>query len=499
MNILAGTALILATLCSIRADATSNHFIEAGDVVNIREKIETASGRKWKNILGFGGYSASGYEDPETVARTWRSILESVPKSERRRTLILTGGTESGVGAVADLAASMGFPVAGLASERAAQEKIHPKVQNMFFVRDPGWGGNIKGSARLQPASHALALAVDQLHVVGGGEVSAMEYVLTNLSGKKVSFTPADMKHDYARQKNLNPAGAAYDIIVPERLQTARLIHESWRAPLKNQDGTYKPVIREVVENGKTVRVDIANFDFDRLPKYYQDLNIESARVFLDAIEDSSRQGPFDLNRIVMAVHRNYLERTRGLKGAVLEEAVQKISPADRAKTTLIVEGAIEYKDRHSETNRATFELAEAMHEKWRSSRKKDPVTGRFEPRFKIYDGQSIDIANLDFRDLPRTEQYRNLVVARASIQQLEIMGIKSVANLDQADPQNLTKIYQAVHEAYNSVNGVAAIGAFDSLPAPHQAFVRDTVSFAITNASVSCSRNFTKVSSPKP
>jgi hypothetical protein len=610
---------------------TENHFVQTRDVPNIRTLIETSTRVRWKSVIGFAGYSDSGYESPQAAEKVWEQILSRVPGADRAKTLVLTGGTASGVGQVAELATRMGFSVGGLASENALTEAISPQIKHMFFIKDKAWGGTVEGSAKLHPTSHALALVVDQLHVVGGGEVAAMEYVSAKLLGKEVSFTPADMNHSYAKNRNVAPEGAAYDIIVPERTQTAKLMHDMWRDEFRRADGTYTPAPRTVVEAGVEKTVDLANLEFEQLPQFYKDLNLQSAEISIAAIQNSQRGNRVNLEEVGRDVHRAYLKRVYGLRGKELESRVGNMSADDRAKVTVLVRVAVaererlliettkagdllalerrqvaelvhekwreglrradgtyvpaprtvvvggikrtvdiaampfdqlpqffkdlnlqtadtvlqaltvaqsrgsvdvdsvvklvhrnylisrkglngpelevemakfllpeasaerekagrlvratlEFRERHSVKNQVIFGIADRMHENWRSKRSLDSSTGQREPRFKQFGRARVDIANLSFSELPLEEQYRNLIVAKATFEQLELENVRApqaLTGLREQRPEALRRIYQSVHDAYLSVNGLDSKTPFEKLPRAGRTSIESMVSIA--------------------
>ena len=69
---------------------------------------------------------------------------------------------------------------------------------------------------------------------------------------------------------------------VSRRRRTAAALHEIWRAPRKQLDGSFEPRLKEV----DGVTIDIANLKFEALPAIYQESNLSAARTACGSIED---------------------------------------------------------------------------------------------------------------------------------------------------------------------------------------------------------------------
>lgn len=105
-----------------------------------------------KSVLTFGGYSASGYEDPQAMlVRAERELAARRPAD----TLVNIGATAVGIGAVYDVAKRLGFTTMGIVSSLAREEKVELSrcVDLVFYVPDSSWGGRLPQGDRLGPSS----------------------------------------------------------------------------------------------------------------------------------------------------------------------------------------------------------------------------------------------------------------------------------------------------------------------------------------------------------
>lgn len=175
-----------------------------------------------KTVLTFGGYSASGYEDPQAMMA--RAELELAARRPAD-TLVNIGATAVGIGAVYDLAKRMGFTTMGIVSSRARDEKVELSrcVDLVFYVPDPSWGGRLRHSERLSPTSEAIVLVSGTYIAIGGGEIARDELLAMRQAGRTTVFVPADTNHKLAleqarkahRPKPTDFRGAAHAAFMP--------------------------------------------------------------------------------------------------------------------------------------------------------------------------------------------------------------------------------------------------------------------------------------------
>lgn len=156
--------------------------------------------RQGKTVLTFTGYSGAGYQDPEGMLAAARKVLE---RHDPRTTIVNIGATLEGIGAVYELARSLGFQTTGIVSTQAQEHgvAISPFVQQVVYIPDETWGGLVPGTDRLSPTSQAMVDMSDVLVGIGGGEVSRDELAVARRAGKPVEFIPADMDHAKAVAK----------------------------------------------------------------------------------------------------------------------------------------------------------------------------------------------------------------------------------------------------------------------------------------------------------
>ncbi len=171
-------------------------LIREGDVATIARYVKETG----RSVLTFVGYSGAGYEDPAALMREAGRILD---RHDPARTLINSGGTAEGIGAVYELAKAKGFETLGIVSSLARQEKVplSPCVDTVYFVPDTTWGGELPQGKGLSPTSIAMVRNSAALVGIGGGEIARDELLAARRAGKPVTFIPADMNHQLAREK----------------------------------------------------------------------------------------------------------------------------------------------------------------------------------------------------------------------------------------------------------------------------------------------------------
>jgi hypothetical protein len=185
------------------------------------ESIEAFIHGKQMKVLTFAGYSGAQYENAEAMLEQASLVLD---RQDPTKTLINIGATEVGIGAVYELAKRKGFTTMGIASTRARDERVPLSkcVDYVFYVKDAYWGRKIPGTAHLSPTSAALVQCSTSCVAIGGGEATRDEMLAARQAGKPVTFVPADMNHQIARekaQKNGRPEptdfrGAAHGALV---------------------------------------------------------------------------------------------------------------------------------------------------------------------------------------------------------------------------------------------------------------------------------------------
>jgi hypothetical protein len=153
-----------------------------------------------RTVLTFAGYSGAQYEDPEALRAHASRVLDG---QDPATTLINSGATAEGIGAVYALAKHKGFTTMGIVSTLARDERValSPCVDYVFFVPDRTWGGQVPGTQHLSPTSAAIVESSTSFVAIGGGDVTRDEMLAARQAGKPVTFIPADMHHQIAREK----------------------------------------------------------------------------------------------------------------------------------------------------------------------------------------------------------------------------------------------------------------------------------------------------------
>ena len=151
-------------------------------------------------VLTFGGYSGAQYEAPEALLEHASHVLD---RHDSARTLINIGATAEGIGAVYEIAKKKGFTTMGIVSTLAREERVALSkcVDYVFFVKDRTWGGQVPGTNHLSPTSAAIVESGTSFVAIGGGDVTRDEMLAARQAGRPVTFIPADMNHEIAREK----------------------------------------------------------------------------------------------------------------------------------------------------------------------------------------------------------------------------------------------------------------------------------------------------------
>src|SRR5574341_813922 len=159
-----------------------------------------------KMVLTFYGYSGMGYEDEDAMLGTAREVLSQY---RPEKTLVLSGATEVGIGAIYPLAKTLGFETAGIVTmeEAADPADISIFVDHICFIKDNQHGGRLPNSNELSPTSRAMVDSSDILVAMGGNDISREELIEGRKLGKPVQYFPADGNHErairHAKRKGL--------------------------------------------------------------------------------------------------------------------------------------------------------------------------------------------------------------------------------------------------------------------------------------------------------
>jgi hypothetical protein len=91
----------------------------------------------------------------------------------------------------------------GIVSTLAREERVALSkcVDYVCFVKDRTWGGQVPGTNHLSPTSAAIVESGTSFVAIGGGDVTRDEMLAARQAGRPVTFIPADMNHEIAREK----------------------------------------------------------------------------------------------------------------------------------------------------------------------------------------------------------------------------------------------------------------------------------------------------------
>ena len=153
-----------------------------------------------KTVLTFVGYSGSGYEHKAAMLATAADVLADYDPAT---TVVNSGATAAGIGAIYPLALHKGFQTTGIVSTQAQVHgvSLSPDVQQVFYIEDSTWGGFVGNSEQLSPTSAAVIAVSDIMIGIGGGEIVRDELLAARQAGKRVKFFSADMNHRRALTK----------------------------------------------------------------------------------------------------------------------------------------------------------------------------------------------------------------------------------------------------------------------------------------------------------
>ena len=157
---------------------------------------------KRMTVLTFLGYSGAEYEDG---ARMIDQATRVIDQFDPGTTIVNTGATAEGIGAIYEVAKRKGYQTSGIVSTQAKENNVALSscVDVVFYVPDATWGGKQPGTEVLSPTSTAMVENSDMLVAIGGGQIARDELIAARRAGKRVQFIPADMNHEIARDKAL--------------------------------------------------------------------------------------------------------------------------------------------------------------------------------------------------------------------------------------------------------------------------------------------------------
>lgn len=145
-----------------------------------------------------GGYSGLGYEDPGAVRQKIRDVLNGLMAEHGDQLLVVSGGTEAGIGLAYEVAKEFRLPTLGIVSERASQDEISRFCDSVYFVSDPDGTWEVKnadGDSCLVEAARN-----SQMFYFGGGDVAGKEIQEARTKGIPVTVFPCYLP-DPARAK----------------------------------------------------------------------------------------------------------------------------------------------------------------------------------------------------------------------------------------------------------------------------------------------------------
>jgi hypothetical protein len=156
-----------------------------------------------KMVLTIYGYSGMGYEDEGGMLKTAREVLSQY---RTEKTLVVSGATEVGIGAIYPLAKTMGFETAGIVTMEESEdpENISVFVDHVCFIKDSQHGGKLPNSNELSPTSRAMVDCSDVLVAIGGNDISRDELIEGKKQGKPIQYFPADLNHERAIRRAKN-------------------------------------------------------------------------------------------------------------------------------------------------------------------------------------------------------------------------------------------------------------------------------------------------------
>ena len=133
--------------------------------------------------------------------------------------------------------------------------------------------------------------------------------------------------------------------------QLSSILHDDWRVPRKQEDGTFKSRTKKTKDNTwsekhGTNEVDIANTDYVNLPKDWKSEYIISAEVAMDeiykAIENGQELNDGFVEQASEVIHIKWLERNGSWAPAEQNKPYAKLSDKEKGKDRVIIKRAVE-------------------------------------------------------------------------------------------------------------------------------------------------------------
>ena len=130
------------------------------------------------------------------------------------------------------------------------------------------------------------------------------------------------------------------------------LLHDEWRAPRKQADGTFEPREKATKDNEwiashGTEKVDIANTDYNGLPEDWKGENKASAEVAMNSIYKADMRGDmYDTDSFIEDVsdkiHQAWLDRNGSWAPPEQNKPYAELSEEEKEKDRVIVRKAVE-------------------------------------------------------------------------------------------------------------------------------------------------------------
>ena len=117
----------------------------------------------------------------------------------------------------------------------------------------------------------------------------------------------------------------------------AKMMHEEWRQGRRKEDGSFEPRPKKTKDaewTGKHAgqdEIDIANTEFEELPRDWQEENLLSAKVAIEKIEEA-----------LYIVHDKWLDRNDGFAQSDQKVQYSRLPKGEQLKDIVILEKALE-------------------------------------------------------------------------------------------------------------------------------------------------------------
>lgn len=128
------------------------------------------------------------------------------------------------------------------------------------------------------------------------------------------------------------------------------LLHDEWRAPRKQEDGTFEPRMKTTkdeawIEAHGTEEVDIANTDYQDLPEDWKGENKVSAEVAMGeiykAVEESTELDDAFVESASSVIHDKWLERNGEWAPPEQNKPFDELDEEEKEKDRVIVRKAL--------------------------------------------------------------------------------------------------------------------------------------------------------------